>query len=74
MKVRKKNTVSFPELITEYGKVKRHSMEKTVENKFWAFFNIFGVFGANFPGKRKWEQVDSRKMRSKCDRAKVARW
>ena len=37
-------------LITEYEKAKRHSVEKTVKNDFWVFFNIFGVFGANFPG------------------------
>jgi hypothetical protein len=30
-------------LITEYGKAKRHSMGKTIENYFWVFFLIFLV-------------------------------
>ena len=50
MKVRQKHLVSFPKLITEYGKAKCHTVEKMVKNDFWVFFNIFGVFGANFPG------------------------
>ena len=49
MKVRQKNSVSFLDLITEYEKVKRHSVEKTVKNDFLGVFNIFVFFDANFP-------------------------
>ena len=49
-KVRQKHSVSFSELITEYEKAKRHSVEKTVKNDFLGVFNIFCVFDANFPG------------------------
>jgi hypothetical protein len=72
-KARQKHSVDFPKLINEYGKEKRHSVGKMVENDFWVFLNIFGVSGANFPGKRKWEQVDSRQMSNKCNGARVAR-
>ena len=37
-KVRQKHLEYFPELITEYGKAKRHSMEETVKN------NCVGIF------------------------------
>ena len=50
MKVRQKNSVSFSELITEYEKAKRYSVEKTVKNDFLGFFNIFVFFDTNFPG------------------------
>ena len=48
MKVRQKHSISFSELITEYEKAKRHSVEKTVKNDFLGFFNIFVFFDANF--------------------------
>ena len=73
-KARQKHSKSFPELITEYGKAKCHSVEEMVENDVWVFFNICGVSDANLLGERKWEQVDSRKTSNRCDGAKVARW
>ena len=74
MKVRQKHLVSFPKLITEYGKAKRHLVEETIENDFWVFLNICGVSSANLAGKRKWEKVDSKRTKNKCDGARVARW
>ena len=43
MKVRQKHSVSFSELVTEYEKVKRHSVEKTVKKDFLGFL-IFLCF------------------------------
>ena len=71
VKVRQKHSESFPELITEYGKGKRHSVEEMVKNDC---VGIFGGFDANLPGKRKWEQVDSERTSNKCDGARVAGW
>ena len=77
-KARQKHSESFPELITEYGKAKRHSVEETVENDFCGylrgFLNIFGVSGPNLLRERKWEQVDSERTSNKCDGARVAGW
>lgn len=55
--VRQKHSESFSKLITEYEKVKRHSVEKTVKNDFLGVFNIFVFFDTNFLGNRngrKW--------------------
>ena len=41
--MRQKHSVSFPDLITEYGKVKRHSVEETVENDFVGICVVFGI-------------------------------
>ena len=49
--MRQKHSVSFPELITEYGKAKRHSVENTVENDFLVF--SAQVFHGNGNGS-KW--------------------
>ena len=48
--MRQKHLVSFSDLIIEYEKAKRHSVEKMVKNDFLGFFNIFVFFDANFPG------------------------
>ena len=69
MKVRQKHLVSFSELVTEYEKAKRHSVEKTAK----IFFRIFGAFRRKFSREWKWEQVDSWRANNKCDREKVAR-
>ena len=73
-KARQKHLESFPKLITEYGKAKHHLVEETVENDFGVFFNICGVSSANLLGKRKCEQVDSKRMSNKCDGARVEGW
>ena len=56
-------------MITEYGKVKRHSVEEMVENRC---VGIFGVSDTDLPRKRKREQVDSERTGNKCDGARVA--
>ena len=66
--MRQKHSESFPELITEYGKAKRHSVEETVKNDC---VGIFGVSDANLLGKQKREQVDSKRTSNKCDGARA---
>ena len=47
--MRQKHSVSFSELIIEYEKAKRHSVEKMIKNDFLRFLNIFVFFDVNFP-------------------------
>ena len=71
MKARQKHSESFPELMTEYGKAKRHSVEKMVEKLMCGFL---GVSDSDLPRKRKLEQVDSERTGNNCDGARVAGW
>ena len=66
--MRQKHSKSFPELMTKYGKAKRHSVEEMVKNDC---VGIFGVSDADLLGKQKREQVDSERMGNKCDGTRV---
>lgn len=45
----KDNSESFPKLITECGKAKRHSVGKMVKNDFWGILEYFWCFRRKFP-------------------------